>query len=131
MWLLIESFSLDRAVYFLPSREISLRSVSLLFSLSLLSPALLRPFFSLVSRRCECTPGYPRHGLPKLLKLALGCCCDCKIMLVFMNRFSKDVDQWPSLIYERSILFSLIQTIREIFVFLNEIRREYVSRVFF
>lgn len=35
MWLLIESFSLDRAVYFLPSREISLRSVSL--SLALLS----------------------------------------------------------------------------------------------
>lgn len=66
MWLLIESFSLDRAVYFLPSREISLRSVSLL------SPALLRPFFSLVSRRCECTPEYPLHGLPKLLKLALS-----------------------------------------------------------
>lgn len=39
MWLLIESFSLDRAVYFLFSREISLRSVSLSLSLT--------PFLSL------------------------------------------------------------------------------------
>lgn len=37
MWLLIESFSLDRAVYFLPSREISLR-----FSLSLSFPRVPR-----------------------------------------------------------------------------------------
>lgn len=34
MWLLIESFSLDRAVYFLPSREIS----SAFLSFALLSP---------------------------------------------------------------------------------------------
>lgn len=38
MWLLIESFSLDRAACFLPAQKISLRSVSL--SLSLFSALL-------------------------------------------------------------------------------------------
>lgn len=50
MWLLIESFSLDRAVYFLPSREISLRSVSLF--LALLSPGFRAPLCVPFSLSC-------------------------------------------------------------------------------
>lgn len=63
MWLLIESFSLDRAACFLPAREISLRSVFL--SLSFSSPCTpFSLFFAAPLLRIHADyPGLTRTGI--------------------------------------------------------------------
>lgn len=98
MWLLIESFSLDRAVYFLPSREISLRSVSLL------SPALLRPFFSL-SR----VPALRMHAGISTARVAQTAEISSRLLLRLQNR-ARIYESFPE--RRRAMAISDLRTIR-------------------
>lgn len=94
MWLLIESFSLDRTACFLPAREISLRSVSL--SLSFSFPFSLFSATPLPRIHAD-YPGLIRTGIDlQSLKWL-------KIVLVFMKYFS-----WMLVRVEISFLLSTL-----------------------